>query len=55
MHVWERERERERQSILGEREREGERKSFGSSFYMSFSSPRACPMQTGLRQERCST
>ena len=37
------------------REREREREPFSSSFYMLFSSPWACPMQIGLRQECCST
>ena len=37
----------------GETESVWKKKSFGSSFY--FSSPWACPMQIGLRQERCST
>ena len=37
------------------RERERAREPFSSSFYMLFSSPWACPMQTGLRQECCST
>ena len=35
------------------RERESERKRFGSSFYMFFSSTWACPMQIGLSQECC--
>ena len=35
----------------GERERE----PFGSSFYVFFSFPEACPMQIGLSQELCST
>ena len=51
-HAWERERESERvHALMGERER----KAFGSSFYMFFSSPWACPMQTGLSQECCPT
>ena len=45
-----RERKKER-THEGERERE----PFGPSFYMFFSSSLACPMQIGLRQERCST
>ena len=36
-----------------ERERQKERKCFGSSFYMFFSSTWACPMQIGLSQECC--
>ena len=35
------------------RERESQRKRFGSSFYMFFSSTWACPMQIGLSQECC--
>ena len=35
------------------REIESERKRFGSSFYMFFSTTWACPMQMGLSQECC--
>ena len=35
--------------------REREREPFGSSFYMFFFFPQACPMQMGLSQECCST
>ena len=43
-------RKRRAPQCTGERARE----HFGSSFYMLFSSPWACTMQIGLRQERCS-
>ena len=49
-----REREKERESARTCRqERESERKHFGSSFYMLFSSTWACPMQIELSRECC--